>query len=270
MHNRTLFVRCSLGVLAALSMLACEYSFRAGTQPPPPNAPPPNGPPPAATAPAPAPTPTPTTGGLRLGRVKPNATLTPGGGTTPPPTPTGTVTPPTPSGTVTPPAAGPAVLAGANAFGTGTADPNGWTGAVYWIPTGSPKVPALASMQPNGILYAARIDTSPRVFLEGFPGIDPNRRTDFAIHYEAALVVDNEGDYDFRLASDDGAIFQIDGMTIIDNDGAHLVTEKHGPVHLVKGTHGVSIDYFQGIGPVALQLFCKKVGGADQICPLRL
>ena len=161
-------------------------------------------------------------------------------------------------------------MTGANAFGTGTADPNGWTGAIYWIPPGSPKLPALASMQPSGILYAPRIDTAPRIFLEGFPGIDPNRRTDFAIRYEALLVVDNEGDYDFRLSSDDGAIFQIDGMTIVDNDGAHLVTEKTGPVHLVKGTHGVSVDYFQGIGPVALQLFCKKQGGAEQICPLRL
>ena len=52
--------------------------------------------------------------------------------------------------------------------------------------------------------------------------------------------------------------------------GAHGVQEKSGPVHLVKGTHLLSVDYFQTTGSVALQLFCKKSGGTETICPTHL
>ena len=96
------------------------------------------------------------------------------------------------------------------------------------------------------------------------------RNQDFAIRWEAPLVVDNEADYTFRILSDDGAIVNIDGTLIVDNDGAHGPAEKSGPVHLVKGTHGISVDYMQTTGTVALQLFCKKAGGTETICPTRL
>ena len=59
-------------------------------------------------------------------------------------------------------------------------------------------------------------------------------------------------------------------MTIVDSDGPNHAKEKAGPVHLVAGTHLVTVDYRQGTGNVALQLFCKKAGGEHKICPTRL
>jgi hypothetical protein len=38
----------------------------------------------------------------------------------------------------------------------------------------------------------------------------------------------------------------------------------------VKGTHVITVDYFQSTGQVALQLFCKKAGGTESICPTKL
>jgi hypothetical protein len=197
---------------------------------------------------------------MSLGKVKaaggaPAAPATPG--TTPPATPT------TPTGIP--------VLAGANVFGTGTPDAAGWKGSFFVIPAGSAKLPALASMTPNGVLFAKELNVPAKAMSGGFPGIDAARNENFAIRWEAPLVVDTEADYTFRLLSDDGAVVSIDSTVIVDNDGPKTAAvEKSGPVHLVKGTHVVSVDYFQSTGSVALQLFCKKAGGTETICPTRL
>jgi hypothetical protein len=131
-------------------------------------------------------------------------------------------------------------------------------------------MPALATMTPNGVLFAKELNVAATPMVGGFPGIDAARNQDFAIRWEAPLVVENEADYTLRIVSDDGAVVSIDGMTIVDNDGAHGLAEKSGPVHLVKGTHAIAVDYFQATGPVALQLFCKKGTDPEIICPTKL
>ena len=46
--------------------------------------------------------------------------------------------------------------------------------------------------------------------------------------------------------------------------------EKSGPVHLVVGTHVLTVDYLQTSGSVALQVFCKKANDAEKVCPTQL
>jgi hypothetical protein len=104
----------------------------------------------------------------------------------------------------------------------------------------------------------------------GFPGIDPARNENFAIRWEAPLLVENEADYAIRVSSDDGAIVSMDGMAIVNNDGDHVAQEKSGPVHLVPGTHLVQVDYFQTTGYVNLQLWVKKAGGTEIPFPNKL
>jgi hypothetical protein len=193
-------------------------------------------------------------------------TTAPSGTTTAAPTTTTAPTSTTPSIPGAPP-----VVSGQTAFGGPNPDPNGWQGLIYFLPPGTQKLPDLGTLQPSGVLFTSFIDVSSRAF-DGFPGVDAAKREDFAIRYETPLVVDNEGDYQFRLVSDDGAVFKIDGTLIIDNDGARpQAAEKTGPVHLVKGTHVATVDYFQTTGNVALQLYCKKTtDSADKICPARL
>lgn len=192
---------------------------------------------------------------VALGRVKTVPGAQPAPGTTPTPT--------------TPPAGVP-VLVGTNVFGTGTPDASGWKGSFFTIPPTTQKIPALATMQPNGVLFAKELNVTNKSMTGGFPGIDATRNESFAIRWEAPLIVDNEADYTFRIVSDDGANVLIDNTLIVDNDGQHNVLEKSGPVHLVKGTHVITVDYFQNTGAVALQLFCKKAGGTETICPTRL
>jgi hypothetical protein len=240
-------------VVAAATVATAGCSFEVGTKRPPvapqaaPGAP--------ATA---APDPNAGKAPVKLGRIQP-AGAKPG-------TP---VVPLTPGATPATPAGIP-VLSGTNAFGQGTPDAAGWKGSYFAIAAGTTKVPALATLTPTGVLFAHDLNIAVRPMSGGFPGIDAARNENFAIRWEAPLIVDTESDYTFRIVSDDGSIVQIDGTPIVDNDGAHVVQEKSGPVHLVKGTHILSVDYFQTTGSVALQLFCKKAGGTETVCPTHL
>jgi hypothetical protein len=245
-------------VAAASTVATAGCSFEVGTKRPPaaPQAAPGT---PAAAAPDPNAGKPP----VKLGRIQPTGAK--------PGTPTVPVTPGTTPGTPgATPAAGIPVLSGSNAFGQGTPDAAGWKGSYFAIAAGTTKVPALSTLTPTGLLFAHDLNIAVRPMTGGFPGIDAARNENFAIRWEAPLIVDTESDYTFRIISDDGSIVQIDGTPIVDNDGAHAVQEKSGPVHLVKGTHILSVDYFQTTGSVALQLFCKKAGGTETICPTHL
>jgi hypothetical protein len=259
--------------IGATTAIAC--SFQAGTSNP--NTTPQGG----GNAPAAVPTPQPGTAapgrkgvilGKRTGGLSPNATAT--ATATPTSTPTSTAAPTTTTAPTSPIPGVPGVpvVAAATPFGGPNPDPAGWKGNLYWLAPATQKIPDLSTLQPNGLVFTNTLDVSSRAFTDGFPGVDAAKKENFAIRYEAPLVVDNPGDYEFRLSSDDGAIFRIDNTLIIDNDGARAaVAEKTGPVHLVAGTHVAQVDYFNTTGNVALQLFCKKKGeNADKICPTRL
>jgi hypothetical protein len=258
---RKLSVPAAFAVAAFSTVATIGCSFEVGSKPPPatPAATP------GATPAANAGSGTPGNAGkapVHLGRTGTNA----GGGVLVAPVQPGV--PPTAPGTA--PASGIPVLSGTNVFGQGTPDAAGWKGSYFAIPAGTTKVPALSTITPTGVLFAHELNVSAKTMSGGFPGIDAARNENFAIRWEAPLIVDTESDYTFRIVSDDGAIVQIDSTPIVDNDGAHGVQERSGPVHLVKGTHLLSVDYFQTTGSVALQLFCKKAGGPETICPTHL
>ncbi|MBX3190732.1 MAG: hypothetical protein KF819_27285 [Labilithrix sp.] len=250
----------SIAFLAATTTFAC--SFRIGGNPQGANAPQPGAPAPAAPGAQPAPGTAPAARGSIPASERIRIPGAGGGGggapTTPPPA-------------TTPPAAGSLpVLAGTNVFGTGTPDPAGWKGTFFVIPPATQKLPAMETLAAKGVLFAKDLNVGAKTMTGGFPGIDATKNEDFAIRWEAPLIVDNPGIYDFRIVSDDGAKVLIDNTLIVDNDGQHGPTEKSGPVNLIKGAHVITVDYFQATGQVALQLFCKKQGGTESVCPTRL
>lgn len=253
-----------LAFVGASTLFACSFQMRAGggAQTPAGQSAQPGqtAPPPATTAAAP-------TSNVKSVRKLGKRTSGPSG---PTPTPTGTNTsqpPPTPP----PPPSGAPIVSGATVFGSGTVETTGFKGSLYWLPAGTTKLPALASMQPSGYLFTKELNVAPQPFAGGFPGVDPARHDHFAIRYEAPLVVTAEADYDFRLVADDGAVLLIDNTPIVDNDGARATpAEKTGPVHLVAGTHLITVDYLQTTGNVALQVFCKKANDTERVCPTQL
>lgn len=248
-----------LAFVAASTLVACSFQMRAGSGA---NEPKPAARPVATTPQTAAPTPT----GAPLKRLGKRPT---GQATGPTPTPTSTATTPAPVPT-TPPAGTP-IVAGATLFGSGTADATGFKGAVYWVDKNTTKIPPLASLTPAAFLFTKELNVTPQPFASGFPGVDATRKENFAIRYEAPLLVTVEADYDFRLVAEDGANLLIDNTPIVDNDGVKTApAEKSGPVHLVAGTHLITVDYLQTTGNVALQLFCRKANDAEKVCPTQL
>ncbi|NJL25109.1 MAG: hypothetical protein HC902_07985 [Calothrix sp. SM1_5_4] len=78
------------------------------------------------------------------------------------------------------------------------------------------------------------------------------------------------GDYQFAFASDDGAILDLDGKTVLNHDGHHHTTWKCAsqPVSLKAGDKlPMRIRYFQGPRvEIALQLFWRSWSQKSKPC----
>ena len=195
---------------------------------------------------------------LRPGKMK---DLQNGGGGTP-------TVPPAPGA---PPASGePPLIVGPTPFGSGDPKDANFLGSLYDIPQNSDRLPNLTALKPIGTLFAKELNVPARSFTDGFPGIA--KKTEwFALRFEAPLAVATEADYELTTNSDDGSIVYVDDVKIVDNDGIHSPHEVTAPVHLVKGTHSLKIDYYQGpAGTIALQFYCNKMGAAKVICTGKL
>ncbi len=62
--------------------------------------------------------------------------------------------------------------------------------------------------------------------------------------FDGYIEVPEDGIYSFFLESDDGSVLDIDGVRVVDNDGAHSRLERSGQVALAKGLHRLSARYF--------------------------
>jgi len=152
-----------------------------------------------------------------------------------------------------------------NPFGTATSDSTSLKGDIYYLPEGTSSLPDFSSLTPVGSIYTRVLDVPQRSFDSGFPGVT-DRFEWFAIRYTGEFNVDAEGEYAFRLVSDDGSRLIIDGETVIDNDGQHSSTSVSGSKYLARGRHQVEVDYYQGPRYyVALQFFWTPPGGSEGI-----
>ena len=157
------------------------------------------------------------------------------------------------------------VQASENSFGSATANSLSLKGDIYYLPTTTTSLPDFSSLTPIGSIYTSVLDIPTRSFTTGFPGVT-DRFEWFAIRYTGTFNVDTEGNYAFRLVSDDGSRLFIDGKKIIDNDGLHATQSVSGNAYLTSGQHSIEVDYFQGPREeIALQLFWTPPGGSEEI-----
>ncbi len=152
-----------------------------------------------------------------------------------------------------------------NPFGSATTDSTSLKGDIYYLPEGTSSLPDFSSQSPVGSIYTKVLDIPTRSFTSGFPGVT-DRFEWFAIRYTGTFNVDTEGDYAFRLVSDDGSRLFIDAQKIIDNDGVHSTRSVSGNAYLTRGQHSIEVDYFQGPREeIALQLFWTPPGGSEGV-----
>ena len=76
----------------------------------------------------------------------------------------------------------------------------------------------------------------------------------FGLVMHGYVNIEDEGDYTFFAATNDGSKLLVDNNEIINNDGAHPVIEKSGKVYLDKGTHLIELRYFQSGGGKSIKV----------------
>jgi hypothetical protein len=151
-------------------------------------------------------------------------------------------------------------------FGATVVSPFGLRGDVYLLRKNTARLPDFLKLEPVGSIYTSVLNVLPRnAFTIGYPGVQ-DRYEWFAIDYNGKFWINEPGNYEFRLISDDGSKLYIDGRAKIDNDGLHLPVGITATAKLTGGIHTIRVSYFQGpcgnhINPcVALQLEIKPPG----------
>ena len=161
-----------------------------------------------------------------------------------------------------PPALGPI-----GSFGSIVPAPHSFCGDVYELTQASGLLPDFRELDPIGSLYASSLDVPNQTFsnTSGIPGVTP-RTNLFGIDYHGSFWVRAPGEYQFLMASDDGAILQIDDQKVIDLDGLHSVNATSGRIRLDPGVHTIHVPYYQGaVDSVALELWVKAPGVTDWV-----
>jgi hypothetical protein len=150
-------------------------------------------------------------------------------------------------------------------FGSIVPSSHSFCGDVYELPHASSELPDFPELDPIGAIYTSSLDVPNQSFsnTSGIPGVTP-RTNLFGIDYHATFWVQVPGDYQFLMASDDGAVLQIDDKTVINLNGLHSVDALTERVPLGPGLHTIHVPYYQGaVDSVALELWVKKPGAAD-------
>ncbi len=75
-----------------------------------------------------------------------------------------------------------------------------------------------------------------------------NPKHDFVLQLKSYLQIDKAGKYTLYITSNDGSKLYLDHRLFIDNDGEHGAKEMSNTIHLEKGRHLITVEYFQGGG----------------------
>ena len=84
----------------------------------------------------------------------------------------------------------------------------------------------------------------------------------FYINFSGFLNAPENGEYDFRLISDDGSMLYLNNQQVIDHDGYHGPDAKMARASLQKGYYAIEVPFFQGAGGRTLQLYWKTPSGS--------
>ncbi|HEX5541333.1 MAG TPA: PA14 domain-containing protein, partial [Micromonospora sp.] len=85
----------------------------------------------------------------------------------------------------------------------------------------------------------------------------------FVAHVLGYLNVPQDGEYTFRLTSDDGSRLFIGDELVIDHDGLHGAEPKDGTVHLTAGYHSLFIEHFENAGDEQITLAWRTPGARN-------
>ena len=97
-----------------------------------------------------------------------------------------------------------------------------------------------------------------------------SKTTYVVARYDSYLWVPIAGEYTFELVSDDGSRMYVEGVKIIDNDGAHSpVSKTHTMTFAEPGFKKIKVEYFQAAGYHTCQLLWSGPGQSHRLIPAK-
>ena len=85
----------------------------------------------------------------------------------------------------------------------------------------------------------------------------------FGLAFEGKLQVAKSAEYEFQMASDDGARILVDGKKVIEHDGLHGASLRKGKARLAAGQRTIRIEYFAYGNPNSLRASWSGPGFRD-------
>jgi hypothetical protein len=93
------------------------------------------------------------------------------------------------------------------------------------------------------------------------------RENEVAVKILGFVEVPKAGEYTFYVNSDDGSLLYVGDERLVENLGAHVLTERDGTIDLKQGKHAIRLEYFQGQGEAGLILSWSGPGLLKQVIP---
>ena len=131
-------------------------------------------------------------------------------------------------------------------------------------PTHLPDFGGLESVT-NGTVFAVSYPAT----TTAWPGAPEDLTDNFGAVFGGSVWVEESAVYTFELTSDDGSRLVLDGKTVIDHDGAHMMAAKTAELPLAKGLHDLRIEYFEATGLAGLSLRWARGAGTKAGIPAR-
>lgn len=78
--------------------------------------------------------------------------------------------------------------------------------------------------------------------------VDPGDTDTFSIRYTGSIMIRADDTYTFFTTSDDGSKLYINGVEVVDNDGAHGSRERSGSIFLTEGIYPLTVEFFERTG----------------------
>ena len=78
--------------------------------------------------------------------------------------------------------------------------------------------------------------------------VDPGDTDTFSIRYTGSIIIATDDTYTFYTTSDDGSKLYVNGVEVVDNDGAHASQERSGSIFLAAGNYSFTVEFFERNG----------------------
>jgi len=143
--------------------------------------------------------------------------------------------------------------------------PRGLLGKFYATPTLQRALPRFPVGSDMPLLKQVTVDNLNFPSSSNFGNLGLSVR--FIGVFAGFITVPSSGKWTISSESDDGSKVYIDDNLLINNDGLHGMTEKGASLDLLKGSHSIRVEFFNGDGPGGLVLRWAGPKVSKQIIP---